>query len=178
MSDFEKVISSIRYLGLHPTNITERTTEGYNQRYLIQKIAYLNQALGMNTRYPFTIYAAGPYSPTLTREYYAQPERVETLDSSYQLRQDDNERLDKIRNCCGILENNQLMEAASTSVFLIKEGLANDGLIIRRIKFIKSHLSYEDVIVGLSRAKELLFRPEYLTGALKNESDLLDSIEE
>jgi hypothetical protein len=178
MPDFEKVISSIRYLDLHPTNITEQGTEGYNWRYLIQKITYLNQAMGMNTRYHFTIYAAGPYSPTLTREYYAQPERIETLDSSYQLRQEDNERLDKIRNCCGILENNLLMEAASTAVFLIREGLTNDDLIIRRIRIIKSHLNYENIIVGLSRAKELLFRPEYLTGALKNESDLLDSIEE
>lgn len=170
MSNFDKVLSSLRYLDLHP-NINE-----YNWRYLIQKITYLNQALGMDTNYNFTIYVSGPYSSALARDYYTQSEKFGIHEPIYQLNRRDIERLDKIKKCCGILENSSLMEAASTSVFLIRAGLDNDDILLRKIRSIKPHLSYENVILGLSRAKELLFQAEYLTEALKEESDLLDSI--
>ena len=128
MSNFDKVVSSLRYLDLHP-DVTE-----YNWRELIQKTTYLNQALGMDIDYNFTIYVHGPYSPALTRDYYAQPEKFEMPEPAYQLNNREIERLNKIKNCCGILENSQLMEAASTSVFLIRAGLINDDELIRKIR--------------------------------------------
>jgi hypothetical protein len=172
MTSFDKVISSLRYLDLHP-----RARADYNSRYLIQKITFLNQALGMDTNYLFTIYTAGPYSPALAKDYYSQSFRLDTLESRYQPTPSDIERLDKIRNCCGILENSSLMEATSTFVYLIKVGIVQDDEIIKRIRVIKPHLNYENLIIGLSRAKELLFKPEYLTEDLKREGDQWESIE-
>src|SRR4030067_2594337 len=100
MTNFDKVISSLKYLDVYPRSSTD-----YNSSYLIQKITFLNQALGMDTNYLFTIYLAGPYSPALARDYYSQSSRLDTLESEYQLTQADIERLNKIKNCCGILEN-------------------------------------------------------------------------
>ena len=173
MTNFDKVISSLRYLQLH---LDPRSD--YNSRYLIQKITYLNQALGMDTNYHFTVYVAGPYSPTLSVDYYSQMPRLRTLESGYQLSSLDKERLDRIKNCCGLLENSSIMESTSTLVFLHRSGNTNDNELIREIRRLKPHLTYETIIIGLTRMKELLFKSEYLTESLKREGDEWDSIDE
>ncbi len=173
MANFDKVISSLRYLGLHPT-----PTADYNSRYLIQKITYLNQALGMDTDYQFIIHVAGPYSQQLSGNYYSQSFRLNRLESPYHLTRADETRLDRIKNCCGILENSFLMEATSTFVYLVKSGITQDDELIRAIRGLKPHLNYETIIIGLSRMKELLFKEEYLTEELKRESDQWESQEE
>ncbi|MBM3292556.1 hypothetical protein FJY84_07745 [Candidatus Bathyarchaeota archaeon] len=171
MSNFDKVISSLKYLGL------ALEIKNYNSRYLIQKITYINQALGMDTNYNFTIYIAGPYSKQLTRDYFNESEEIFLNKNNYQLTYKDTKRLDKIKRCCEILTNSPLLEATSTIIYLKKEGIVNDDEIIKKIKILKPHISYENIILGLVRAKELLFKPEYLTKDLKEENDLIDSIE-
>jgi uncharacterized protein YwgA len=49
----------------------------FARRLRIQKTVYLLQALGYSptTRYSFSQYVRGPYSPTLARDYYALRER-------------------------------------------------------------------------------------------------------
>jgi uncharacterized protein YwgA len=42
-----------------------------DHRKVMQKAAYLSQALGLPTNYQFSWYKYGPYSPRLAKDYYA-----------------------------------------------------------------------------------------------------------
>lgn len=172
-SDIDRVIASLRFLELRP-NINR-----YIWRFLIQKIAYLAKALGMEIGYHFTIYVAGPYSTQLTHEYFDQRNRVNSLQTDYNLTPEECEVLERIRRCCDVLENPSLLECTATTVYLLKENpeLTDDD-IFAGIRSLKPYLSEYTLIAGMTKAKELLFRPEYLTEELRREIDQWDRIED
>ena len=51
--------------------------ETIDQRVTLQKAIYLTQAAGVPLRYRYNWYVMGPYSPDLTRDYYALHEQPE-----------------------------------------------------------------------------------------------------
>jgi len=166
-SNLDKVIASLRFLELRPDIRT------YRWRFLVQKTTHLAQTLGLQTNYPFTIYVAGPYSPLLARDYYAQPDKVNALQTEYELTRRDAVILEKIRACCDLYQDMSLMECASTVVYLMNENPdIRDGDIIARIKHLKPYLGDSTCVIGISKAKELLFKSEYLTEELKKEIDM------
>jgi uncharacterized protein YwgA len=171
-SNLDKVIASLKFLGLSP-NVRE-----YRGRFFTQKTAFLAKALGMNISYGFTVYVAGPYSSGLTCDYYAQANRVELLQTDYELTPDDVQILEKIKGCPDIFASMGLMEAASTVVYLKIQNpdLTDDDLFVR-LKWLKPHLTDADRTIGITKAKELLFKPEYLTEEIKKEMDEWDRIE-
>jgi hypothetical protein len=172
MNDLDKIIASLRFLNLKP-NMRE-----YKWRFLVQKIAHLAQSLGLQTRYYFTIYVAGPYSSTLTRDYYGNQERINSLETEYQLTPDEQKILEKIGACCNLYEDMLLMECTSTVVYLMKENPnVKDGDIIAKIHALKPYLGDATCVIGISKAKELLFKPEYLTQELKREIDAWSKID-
>jgi hypothetical protein len=72
-----------------------------------------------------------------------------------------------------------LMEAVSTIVYLKTQNpeLTDDDLFVR-LKWLKPHLTDGERTIGITRAKELLFKPEYLTEEIAKEMaewDKLDS---
>ena len=167
-SDLDKVIACLRFLGLRPSMYV------YRWRFLVQKIAFLAKALGMDIGYDFTIYVAGPYSRGLNCDYY--PDEVKTkidaLQTDYELTPSDVSVLEKIKNCRGLLENQSLMEATSTAVFLMKQNPnSTDDSLFMSLKWFKPHISDSDRVVGITKAKELMFKPEYLTEEIKREMD-------
>lgn len=167
-SNLDKVIASLKFLELTPQ------VHEYRGRFFIQKTAFLAQALGMDIKYNFTVYVAGPYSHELTCDYYANSSKVESLRTEYELSQSDIEVLEKIKTC-NIYENMCLMEATSTVVYLKKQKpeFVDDELFVS-LKRLKPHLNDSDRIIGITKAKELLFRPEYLTDELSREMDQWD----
>jgi len=50
-------------------NVPE-TVEGINQRMILQKVALLGQTMGVSLDYTYNWYVKGPYSPTLTEDYF------------------------------------------------------------------------------------------------------------
>jgi uncharacterized protein YwgA len=169
---FDKVIASLRYLDLHP-DIHE-----YKGRFLIQKITFLTQTLGIDTDYLFTIYVSGPYSPTLTRDYYSQSDRLQRHETDYELSAENISCLEKIKDCRDLIENLSLMEATSTSMYLMKNAPSSvDDKIFSTVKSLKPYLGDATVVISITRAKKLLFKPEYLTADLKKEIDVWDSVE-
>jgi|SRR5208337_4123490 len=171
-SNLDKVIAGLKFLGLSP-NIHE-----YRGRFFIQKTAFLAKALGMEITYDFTVYVAGPYSRELTCDYYANSSRIESLQTDYELSQSDIQILEKMRSCWDVFENMGLMEAASTIVYLKKQNpeLTDDDLFVR-LKWLKPHLTDADRTIGITKAKELLFKPEYLTEEIAKEMDEWDRLE-
>ena len=172
-SDLSKVIAVLKFLGLRP-NI-----ESYRWRFLVQKVSYLAQALGINIGYYFTIYVAGPYSSSLARDYYSNADQVNSLVTSYELSSEETTLLEKMRRCCDIFENPTLMECMSTTVYLLNRypDLTDDE-VFSRMKSLKSYLSDYVCVIGMAKAKEMLFRPEYLTEELRREIEQWDRIDE
>lgn len=170
--NFEKVIAAINYLGLKP-NIGE-----YKWRFLIQKITYLAQTLGISTDYDYTPYIAGPYSPALTRDYFNQSEALTSLQSSYELTDSDIRHLNIIREFIDLEGNLSLLETTSTIVYIMNDELeSDDDEIFIRSKVLKPHISETLLIIGMTKAKQLLFKEEYLTEELKAEMDAWEKLE-
>lgn len=164
VSDLDKVIAGLRFLNLRPD------IRVYKWRFLVQKTAHLAQSLGLQTNYYFTIYVAGPYSPSLAKDYYENQDKVNTLETEYELTSDDEKILAKIQACCDLYQDTFLMECASTVVHFMKENPnLKDGDIIAKIRSLKPYLGDAKCVIGISKAKELLFKPEYLTEELRRE---------
>lgn len=74
--------------------------------------------------------------------------------------------------------NPKLKEATAAAVSLMKEkpDFEDDSLFLT-LKQLKPHIGDSDLVVAITRAKEVLFKPEYLTDELKQELDELDRIE-
>lgn len=171
-TNLDKVIASLKFLDLSP-NVRE-----YRGRFFTQKTAFLAKALGMNITYDFTVYVAGPYSRELTCDYYAQTKKVERLQTDYELTASDIHVLEKIKACSDIFSSMNLMEAASTVVYLKcqSQGLTDDDLFVK-LKWLKPHLTNADRTIGITKAKELLFKPEYLTEEIRKEMDEWDNLD-
>jgi uncharacterized protein YwgA len=173
-NDLDKIVACLRFLGLRPKMYV------YRWRFLVQKIAFLAKALGMDIGYSFTIYVAGPYSRELNCDYYPDvvKTRIDALQTDYTLSLSDVSVLEKVRNCQGLLESQSLMEATSTAVFFMTQNpnIADDDLFMR-LKWFKPHIGESDRVVGITKAKELLFKPEYLTEEIKREMDEWDRLE-
>lgn len=173
MPDIDIVIASLEFLGIRPN------VENYASRFLIQKITYLAQVLGMPTNYMFTIHVSGPYSRTLTSDYYGELSRVNSLETDYVLNPEEHVFLEKIRACCSLSENPFLLECMSTAVYLRSQNLAiQDNDLFLALRGLKPHLSEYLTLEGITKAKELLFKPEYLTQEIKSELGLWDRIDD
>jgi uncharacterized protein YwgA len=173
-NDLDKVIACLRFLGLRPSMYV------YRWRFMTQKIAFLAKALGMDIGYEFTIYVAGPYSRELNCDYYRDEikTRMDSLQTDYVLTPSDVSVLERIRDCRGLLESQSLMEAASTAVFFMTQNpsITEDNLFMS-LKWLKPHIGDSDRVVGITKAKELLFKPEYLTEEIKRETEEWDRVE-
>jgi hypothetical protein len=134
----------------------------------------------MDIGYDFTIYVAGPYSRHLNCDYYPNEvkSRIDALETTYELTDSDIVTLDKIKSCRGLLENQTLLEATSTAVYLMMQNpdQSEDRLFIT-LRWLKPHLSESDRVIGISKAKELLFRSDYFTEELKQELNEWDKLE-
>lgn len=163
-TDCDKVISSLRYVNL------QFDIHSYISKLFAQKTAFLAQTLGLSTNYPFNYYIHGPYSPQLTNDYYCNTAKFTTLETNYTLTENETAVMQKIKDC-NLYESASLMEAASTIVFVATRRIPflKDHEMFAAIKTDKPFLTDETVIIGMTKAKELLFRPEYLTQELTAE---------
>lgn len=169
--NFDKVLAVMDYFGFNP-NVNE-----YKWRFLLQKITFLAQSLGLSTNYSFTPYIKGPYSPTLTSDYYSRSNELSPRSSGYQLTESEIHSLDKITEYCDF-ESLSILESTSTFVYIItQESGTEDDEIFVRSKTLKPHFSDSQLIIGMTKAKQLLFKDEYLTDELKQEIDMWDNLE-
>ncbi|MGQ4834281.1 MAG: hypothetical protein ACP6IS_10360 [Candidatus Asgardarchaeia archaeon] len=174
--DIDKVVAVLKYLGIAPD------VNSYLGRFTIQKVVFIAQTLGIPFSYYFTLYVAGPYSPALAQDYYANPERIESLETNYELGDDEKRILKKLKESKDLFDdpsNFQLLESTATAIYLIKmNNNISEGDLIMQMKQLKPHLSDETIILGINRAKRILFKPEYLTKELREEIEMWDQIDE
>jgi uncharacterized protein YwgA len=176
MSNIDKVIACLKYLEISP-KIKDKNKD-YRGRFFTQKTVFLAKALGINLSYSFTPYVSGPYSRDLACDYYANTDKVESLNSGYELSNQEIEILDKIKSCSGIYHSMTLMEATATTVYLKQQTpqLSDDDLFVE-LKRLKPHLTDSDKLVGITKSKMLLFKPQYLTDEIREELAAWDNID-
>lgn len=72
----------------------------------------------------------------------------------------------------------ELLEATVTAACIIKDGGAiSNNEIFERFKKLKPYLSDTKVIVGINLAKELLFKPGFVSEKTLNEIESWDKME-
>lgn len=82
----------IEFLDIHRDVLVSNSEEGFKARLKLQKAAYLLKRMGVEpfTKYEYSIYIKGPYSPELAKDYYSElepanevpkiePEKLEVL---------------------------------------------------------------------------------------------------
>jgi uncharacterized protein YwgA len=160
----DKVISTLRSVNL------QFDIHSYISKLFVQKTVFLAQTLGVSTAYPFNYYIHGPYSPNLTADYYNNTEKFTTLESNYELTVDEKIAIQKIKDC-NLYESPSVMESTASVVFLATHRILElrDHEMFAKLKSEKPFLTDENVLDGITKAKILLFKPEYFTDELKKE---------
>lgn len=112
----------------NPSNITKDDKDGFNTRFRIQKCVFVAQHLGLDKTYQYNLYLHGPYSPSLSQDYY-KAANGEVGDG------DDGADPDFDREAVlGIMGNgDDWLELATTLVDLMEE----DGSITRPASLVK-----------------------------------------
>ena len=178
--DLKKIISVLRYWNIY----LNRPDRDYNSRFKIQKLAYLCKSMGISLNYQFSLYISGPYSTGLTRDYYEEPQLIETLETDYSLNEEEVEVLDKINEYVLIHPvtndyESEFLEAVSTVRYLKKKysNLLDDDIFVRT-KEIKQHLKESLIVIAINTVKKLLYKPEFLTEEVQEEIDIWDKAED
>jgi len=182
LEDLDKVIAALKYWGLKPD-----IKNSYSWRFFIQKTTYLLEAFDMPISYFFTIHLKGTYSRQLTQDYYAFQDRVCLLETNYVPTPKDIEIFERMKKT--VLERTktpddadaelQLLEGISTAVYLMRQSPETVGEeVFATIKILKPYLSDATVVIGLSIAKEVLFKPEYLTDEIQEEIEIWDRVDQ
>lgn len=75
-----------------------------DNRKRVQKAVYLGQATGASLSYHFGWYLLGPYSPALTKDYYALAEEIASEDRSYEDNKLQDTLVEKIRKVVPLMK--------------------------------------------------------------------------
>ncbi|MFA4856055.1 MAG: hypothetical protein WC634_05750 [archaeon] len=148
----DKVVACLKALDFKPT------VENFEHRLIIQKAVYLLQLKGIKTGFGYHLYVRGPYSKELTDQVYDNKKKVEHLESSANLSNAESKDIQEFKELFGEFKPSTLEVAATYSFFAFAQ--KQDPLTaLRNVKRMKSFYSEAQIAIGVSKAKEFLFRP-------------------
>lgn len=126
-----------------PSNITKDDNDGFNTRFRIQKCVFVAQHLGLDRTYRYNLYLHGPYSPSLSQDYYkaANGEIVNDNGGGADLNFDQEAVLKIMGN------GDDWLELATTLVDLIEEdrSIANPASLVKCAAVVKYIYPEEDI---------------------------------
>lgn len=135
------------------------------QRKTLQKGVYLGQVAGVDLGYRFNWYVMGPYSPTLTRDYYALDEALVSGDAEfnqYELQESVREPLRLIKPLLDVPEGVKLskpdwMELVASVDFLFRVRRMSTEEAREQMQREKTHVAmYMDVAMEQLKKHGLL----------------------
>ncbi|MGA2105511.1 hypothetical protein [Methanoregula sp.] len=151
MKKHKKVIAFFKELGF------AFTISRFDDRLIAQKLVCLLELRGINLGYPCSIYVRGPYSPNLTEDLFSFKNEFENLETSARLSSTDKETAGDLGRIFG-LKPVPLEIGATYGYYAISQNC--DPLeALRQVKRLKPFYSEAQVALGISKAKEFLFRP-------------------
>lgn len=151
MGDLRKLLAYLKELGVKPK------VDKFQDKLVIQKTVCLLKLSGIDLGYPFSLYVRGPYSPDLTKDLYDNEEKVNKLQTDYEPRELEKQKLHIISELSNNLEPT-LLEIMSTYAYLVKELNKKEKDAITNLKRLKPFYSEGRIAVGISRAKQLFFK--------------------
>ncbi len=152
MGELRKVLGYLRELGFKPD------VDKFQDRLVIQKTVCLLEMMGLNAGYNFSLNVRGPYSPNLTNDLYSNKAGVNALKTNYTPNEEEKKKLNVFSEISNNLEPT-LLEIISTYAFLIREPENDEKQAIIKLKKLKSFYSEGRIAIGVSKAKQLLFKP-------------------
>lgn len=123
--------------------------ETIDQRVTLQKAIYLAQAAGVPLRYRYNWYVMGPYSPDLTRDYYAlheQPQEDLETGRSMALREPFASTIERLSPAMGVpsdvqLNQSEWLELLASVHYLRKRSAFDAEETQARLDTLKPHVS-------------------------------------
>ena len=130
----------------------------FKDKLVIQKTVCLLELSGIKLGYTFSLYVRGPYSPGLTKDMYNNKEMVNKLQTDYIPNAHEKQLLHTISDLSNGLDP-ILLEIMSTYAYFIRELRYEEKMAITSLKKLKPFYSEGRIAVGVSRAKQLFFKP-------------------
>ena len=155
----------IEVLGLFLKALGEDSSiEGIDNRLRLQKAVYLGQLFGVDLGYRYSWYVKGPYSPSLTQDYYKLAESTNGEWSGKILRPDLASKLEQARKLLDIpddveLERAHWYELLASLHYLYKISGLDANRVRETIAKSKSHL-----VAWIEQGEESLRRHGLLPG--------------
>lgn len=150
--NLDKVVACLKALNFKPT------VENFEHRLIVQKAVYLLQLKGIKTGFGYHLYVRGPYSKELTDQVYDNKRKIERLETPENLSNAESKDIKEFRELFGEFKPSTLEVAATYSFFAFDQ--KQDPLTaLRNVKRMKPFYSEAQIAIGVSKAKEFLFRP-------------------
>jgi uncharacterized protein YwgA len=151
MEKRKKVIAFFKELGF------EFDISRFDDRLIAQKLVCLLEFRGIDLGYPCSLYVRGPYSPDLTQDLFAFTREFENLETGTRLNIAEKETAGELCRIFG-LKPVPLEVGATYGYFTIRQNC--DPLeALRQVKRLKPFYSEAQIALGISKAKEFLFKP-------------------
>ncbi len=147
-----KVIACLKGIGLKPK------VDDFQNRLVIQKAIYLLKLKGIDPGFDYNLYVRGPYSPDLTKEVYDHKSAVEELKTSTRLSNAEAGMVGEFKELFSDFKPS-ILEVAATYAFFAFERKQDPITALQNVKRMKSFYSGAQIAVGVSKAKEFLFKP-------------------
>ena len=151
MGKREKVIAFFKELGF------EFTLSRFDDRLVAQKIVCLLELRGINLGYPCSMYVRGPYSPDLTQDLYAFTREFETLKTNSRLTTTEKETAGELGRIFGLKPIP--LEVGATYGYYALLQKCDPLEALRHVKRLKPFYSEAQIALGISKAKEFLYKP-------------------
>jgi len=151
MEKHKKVIAFFKELGF------EFTISRFDDRLVAQKIVCLLELKGIDLGYPCSIYVRGPYSPDLTADLFEFQDEFENLKTDSRLSATEKETTGELGRIFGLKP--VPLEVGATYGYYALQQNCDPLEALRQVKRLKPFYSEAQIAIGISKAKEFLFRP-------------------
>ena len=148
----DKVVACLKALDFRPK------IDDFEDRLIIQKSVYLLQSKGIKSNFSYHLYVRGPYSKDLTDQVYENRKKVEHLETSVELSNAELKDVQEFKELFGEFKPS-ILEIAATYSFFAYAQEQDPITALKNVKRMKSFYSEAQIAVGISKAKEFLFRP-------------------
>lgn len=148
---FEKVLACFKEMDFHP-KLSE-----FEDRLRMQKLVFLLQKTGVDCGFKFALNARGPYSISLSDQLFKHPAELSKLQTSCKLSSSEKQGVEAVKKLFGLKPAH--LEVGTTYLYLTDEEKLSVDEVFKRLKKLKPFISDADLAVGVSKAKELTFKP-------------------
>lgn len=151
MENRKKLIAFFKELGF------EFDISRFDDRLVAQKIVCLLDLKGIDLGYTCSMYVRGPYSPDLTQDLFEFKNEFENLKTDVRLSAPEKEIAGELGRIFG-LKPIPLEVGATYGYYALRQNC--DPLeALRQVKRLKPFYSEAQIALGISKAKEFLFKP-------------------